>query len=129
MANTYNFTLTSLKKENLENLQNAILEVNWCLNGNDDDNNWASFYNKTQFNLNDVDSENFIAYDDLTEEIVVNWVKDSLGFETNDSKWLSIKYMVDTELEKTYNEKRMVNSSQFPWATESELTTSTSGSI
>ena len=129
MENTYNFSLTSLKKENLENLQNAILEVNWYLNGNDDDNNWASFYNKTQFNLNDVDSENFIAYDDLTEEIVVNWVKDSLGFETNGNEWLGIKYIIDTELEKKYNEKRMVNSLQFPWATEPELTTPTSGSI
>ena len=129
MENTYNFSLISLKKENLENLQNAILEVNWCLNCNDDDNNCASFYNKTKFNLNDVDSQNFITYEDLTEEVVINWVKDSLGFETNGNEWLAIKYMVDIEIENKYNQKRMVYSHQFPWSTESELTTPTSGSI
>ena len=83
-------------------------------------------YNKTTFDLNNTNSENFIAYDDLTEEIVVNWIKDSLGFEIDGSNWLGIKYIIDTELEKKYNEKRMVNSSQFPWATEVELP---SGSI
>ena len=126
MANTYRVRLISLKKENLENLQNAIVEVNWTIVAEDDDSNSAAYDNKTTFDLNSVDSQNFILYEDLTEEAVVNWVKDVIGFETDNAHWLSIKNMVDTELERRYNQKRMVYSHQFPWAPEVELP---SGSI
>lgn len=126
MANIYEIKLISLRKENLDNLQNAIVYVNWTISGKDDDDNYASYDNSTTFDLDGVDSENFIAYGDLTEEIVTNWVKDIIGFETESLQWSNIKSIIDRELQRRYNQKKAVFANEFPWAPEVELP---SGSI
>jgi hypothetical protein len=126
MANIYEIKLVSLRKENLDNLQNAIVYVNWTISGKDDDGNYASYDNSTTFDLEGADSENFIAYDNLTEEIVTNWVTDIIGFETDSLQWENIKSIIDRELQRRYNQKKAVFANEFPWAPEVELP---SGSI
>ena len=43
--------------------------------------NGASAYGSIGLEAPDTDSENFVPYKDLTEEVVIGWVKDKLGEE------------------------------------------------
>ena len=48
--------------------------------GDDAVNHYGSSYGTTGFTP-DVDADDFVAFDDITEEMAVGWVKDSMGEE------------------------------------------------
>jgi len=74
MAITYSWKVTAIRKANLEeNLENVVVHVRWEKKGVDADGNDGTFQGATP--LTNPDPNNFLAYEDLTEEIVLDWVK------------------------------------------------------
>jgi hypothetical protein len=75
MAVTYTWKIVSLKKTNGASLSDVIVSTSWQCEGTDENGNTGIFNGATPFELASVDSENFVSYENLTEEIVVGWIK------------------------------------------------------
>lgn len=75
MAVTYTWQIKSLKKTNGASLSDVIVGTNWECKGTDENGHTGVFNGATPFELSSVDSENFVSYENLTEEIVLDWIK------------------------------------------------------
>ena len=71
----YTWKLTSLKRQNIQNLSNVVVQTHWKKIGTDEDGNTGEFSGATPFDLSTVDPINFTSYEDLTEEDVLGWIQ------------------------------------------------------
>lgn len=71
----YTWKLRSLKRKDTQNLRNIIVQTYWEKIGTDENGNTGTFSGATPFELNTVDPENFVSYEDLTEEIILSWIQ------------------------------------------------------
>ena len=115
MALTYEWKLTSLKKTSTNNLSDVIVQTHWTLTGTDDDGNSGTFSGATPFDLSTVDSSNFVEYSNLTEAMVLDWIKAVVVG--------SYKNHVDEQIQRQIDGKKNpiieVSSSELPWANTS----------
>ena len=96
----YTWKLDRIRRKTTSDVTNAIVQTYWTKTGTDDDGNEGTFSGATPFPLESVDSENFVAYEDLTSDIVLGWIKSVV---IGDAK-------VSPEAED--------NEADFPWTTE-----------
>jgi hypothetical protein len=75
MEITYTWKITSLKVKNEEVHSNAVVQVLWEKTGTDANGNIGTFMGSTPFTSNDVPVGDFIPVEQLSEEIVLNWIK------------------------------------------------------
>lgn len=113
----YTWKLESLRKTNTQSLNNVIVQTYWKKIGTDENGNEGSFAGATPFDISSVDQNNFISYEDLTEEIVLDWIKSVVvgDYESH----------VNEQIQRQINEKvnpviEVTNSSDdgkedFPW--------------
>ena len=112
MALTYEWKLTGLKKTSGNDLSDVVVQTYWTLTGTDGDNNSGTFSGATPFDLSKVDTENFTAYEDLTEATILDWIKAVVvgGYKDH----------VDEQIQKQIDGKKNpvveVNSGDFPWS-------------
>ena len=78
MAITYTWKLTSLKKIDKHGLEEAIFQTYWKKIGTDEDGNEGEFTGATPFDVSKVDPNNYIPYNELTEELVLSWIKSAV---------------------------------------------------
>ena len=79
MGFTYEWKLTSLKKQNTETLSDVIVGTNWKLTATDEDGYSGVFNGATPFSAQDLNGDGFVDYRDLTEELVLGWVKSQVS--------------------------------------------------
>lgn len=106
---TYNWKINSLKKTSGNNLTGVIVGTQWELTGTDADGNSGKFNGATPFNLSEVDPENFIPYEDLTETIVLDWIKARVVGQY----WDHVNEQIEKQIEIKKNPIEEVNS--LPW--------------
>lgn len=77
MAITYTWKITSLKVKNIsDTMPNAVVQTNWQKIGTDENGNQGIFSGATPFTRDPTDESGpFIAFEELTEEDVINWIK------------------------------------------------------
>jgi len=75
MAITYTWKVVGLRKTNTENLNDVVIGTRWEKIGTDEDGNVGKFNGATPFKASDVDPNNFIDWNNLTEETVLTWIK------------------------------------------------------
>lgn len=116
MALTYTWALKSLKKADVDSLSGVIVQTHWTCTGTDEDGDEGVFNGATPFDPAQVDAENFTAYEDLTEEQVLGWIK---GVVVG-----SYKEHVDAQIAKQIADKKVpveeVADGQFPWSPPAE---------
>lgn len=71
----YTWKLTSLKRKNTDSIQNIIVQTQWKKIGTDANGNVGEFSGATPFDLSTVDPDNFVSYEDLTEEMILGWIQ------------------------------------------------------
>jgi hypothetical protein len=113
MSLTYEWKLTSLKKADTSSFDNVVVDTNWYCIGSDEDGFSGVYNGTTQFSPFDIDGENFITYEELTEADVLGWVQETfIG---------SYKDHIDLLITKQIEEKKLapveVPQSQLPWST------------
>lgn len=72
MALTYEWKVTGLKTVNVEGADNFVYQTFWSCTGTDEDGVSGMFSGATPFPVQPGD--NFIPFDQLTEEIVLGWI-------------------------------------------------------
>ena len=118
MAFTYTWKVTGLKIQNEVNsegvtLTNAVVQTYWELKGTDENGNEATFSGATPFTAAEVPEAEFTAFDQLTEETVLSWIKNEVN---NNSHY---KTHIDEQLQKRIDEENRteLTTSDLPWAT------------
>ena len=115
----YEWKITGLKRKDTANLNNIIVQTYWKKIGTDENGNVGEFIGATPFDLKTVDPNTFTKYEDLTEEIVLEWIK-SVVVDTYEEH-------VNKQIQKQIEEKLNVVTEVrdvFPWGPSSEASTS-----
>jgi len=109
----YTWKLKSLKRKDSEDLKNIIVQTHWEKIGTDEDGNTASFQGATPFDLTTVDPNNFVKYEDLTEEMVLSWIQSVVvgSYEEH------VNDRIEEQIEAKVNPVTEVTSG-FPWEPE-----------
>lgn len=116
----YTWKITGLKRKNSPELQNIIVQTYWKKIGTDDDGNTGEFSGATPFELSTVDPDNFIAYEDLTEEMILGWIQSVVinDYETH------VNAQIAKQIENKVSPLIEVTSG-FPWEPNVEEVTPT----
>jgi len=108
---TYNWTLTSLKKTSTYSIQDVVIQAHWTCVGTDADGNTGVFNGVTPFNTNPVDPAYFIAYNDLSEATVMEWIQEIVvdGFLDH------VYEQIDKQINENKNPIVEVTGDDLPW--------------
>ena len=111
----YTWKVTGLKLKDQNQVKDAVVQTYWTKTGVDDQGNEGVFSGATPFTVDDVD--NFIPFKNLTEDIVLSWIKAEVvgGYEQHVNQ--SIQDKIDKRKETE------LSSDQLPWNTPSTETT------
>lgn len=112
----YEWKIISLRRKDSPTLNNIIVQVQWKKIGTDENGNIGEFNGATPFELSTVDTNNFIAYEDLTEEIILNWIKSVVI----DSYEEHVNSQIEKQIEQKINPVVEVIRG-FPWESEEEI--------
>ena len=116
MAITYTWKLTSLKKIDKHGLEEAIFQTYWKKIGTDSDGIEGEFTGATPFDIAKVDPNEYIPYSELTEEMVLGWIKSVVvnEYETH----------VNAQIQKQIDDKKYtvaeVQADSMPWIPEDQ---------
>ena len=116
MAITYTWKVTSIKTKNEGPHQSVVVQVYWTKTGTDEHGHTGTFAGATPFTAVDVPAEQFIPFENLTEEMVLGWIQSVVvgGYEEH----------VNSQIQKQIEENhKPVSEQALPWAA---LSTSTS---
>lgn len=108
----YTWEITGIKRKNTEDLNNIIVQTYWRKTGTDENGNSASFAGATPFDLSTVDPENFISYEDLTEEIVLSWIKSVVVFDYEEH----VNETIQRKIDEIVNPITEIEKEDLPWA-------------
>lgn len=114
MAVTYEWKITTLRVENVENVENAIYDVRFKVTGTDEEESWGTFRGSAQFDIESLNVESFTPFYDLTEEQVIGWVKQSLDKKYTDRMYKLIdKQIKDRKI--AYRTTEEIPANKMPW--------------
>ena len=111
MSLTYTWKLKSLKKTDTTLLKDVIIQTYWELKGTDEDGYSGTFSGATPFTPTDIDGDGFITYKDLTEEIVLGWIKTQVvdGYKDH------IDGVIMKQIDEQRNVVQEVKEEELPW--------------
>ena len=116
MALTYTWKVTGLKKKDQVNsegvtLSGAVVQTYWECNATDERGNTGQFAGATPFTAENVPAGSFTAFESLTEETVIGWIKNVVD---ND---LTYKAHIEERILKQIDASNIVDATP-PWQTE-----------
>jgi hypothetical protein len=117
MALTYTWSIVSLKKQDNPTLQlnDVIIQTYWICSGTDEDGNTGRFHGATAFYPEQIDPENFTAYEDLTEAQVLGWIENAVqgdaGYKNH------IDEQIQKQIDAIVNPMVEVTGDSLPWST------------
>ena len=110
MAITYTWKVTSVKTKTEGSNQNAVVQTYWTKTGTDENGNSGTFSGATPLSTTNIpEGSSFIPFEQLTEEIVIGWIKSIVvgDYEKH----------VNEKIQKQIDEKvNPVSESNLPWA-------------
>jgi hypothetical protein len=118
----YTWKLNSLKRKDTDTIQNIIVQTYWKKIGTDDNGNVGEFSGATPFDLSTVDPDNFVSYENLTEEMVLSWIQSVVigSYEEH------VNEKIAEQISSKVNPIVSVTGG-FPWEPEDEVTEGSSG--
>lgn len=121
MAYTYEWKIKNLKKAvNANDLSDVIIGTQWILTATNENGYSGSFNGATPFKPAEVDPNNFVAFEDLTEEQVIGWIKPIVSGSTAMSGyWEHIMGQIEKQIKKDSEIHVELQSGDLPWATPS----------
>lgn len=116
MGLTYEWKLTGLKKQNGENITEAVVGTQWKLTGTDEDGDFGTFSGATPFKISEISTGSFTEYSSLTEEQVLGWVKNHVSGGAATNYMEHINGQIQKEIAGKKWTKIEVNESDLPWS-------------
>lgn len=116
---TYTWKLTSLKRKDTSSLNNVIVQTYWKKIGTDENGVVGEFSGATPFDLTTVDPNNFVSYEDLTEEMILGWIQSVVvgDYERH------VNERIQKQIDEQVSPVTEVTAGDFPWSTPDESIT------
>ena len=126
MALSYSWKITQMTKKTIGDIQNVVLHVRWELTGTESSTGTSGkFAGATPLDFDPSSNDEFVQYGDLTEEMVIGWIKNVVV----DSYWDHVVERITEQIEKIDDPEEEVNEMALPWSTGSaEVTPPITGS-
>lgn len=112
----YTWKLKSLKRKDSSDLKNIIVQTYWKKIGINSNGTEGVFEGATPFDLKTVNPNNFVPYEELTEEMVLSWIKSQVVGQ--------YEQHVNEQIAKQIEEKErpvVEVTGGFPWEPEEEI--------
>ena len=117
MGLTYEWKLTGLKKQNTSTLNDVIVGTQWKLTGTDEDGNQGTFTGATPFEVQDLNGDGFIDYRDLTEELVMGWIQNSVSGSNIGTNYMNhINQQIQKQIDSVKFVSLDVSEMDLPWS-------------
>ena len=78
MSIVYSWAIISLKTKTEGNNQDAVVYSTWVKTGVDENGNTGSFEGQSSFTSVEVPESEFIPFEQLSEEAVLNWIQEKI---------------------------------------------------
>jgi hypothetical protein len=111
----YTWEITSIKKKDTENLSDVIFQVYWKKIGTDENGNIGEFSGATPLDVDNLNNNEFSNYENLTEEIVLGWVKSIVIGDYERHVNDQIKRKINLQINSEIN--------SFPWSSPEDVVT------
>lgn len=89
-------------------LQDAVVRVSWSKIGTNDDGVQASYLGKSQFTAENILASEFVNFESLTEEQVIEWVKGSTS--------AADETMINKVIQEKIDNSTATKASTLPWS-------------
>jgi hypothetical protein len=122
MARIYEWSIKRITKSDSSDLNGVIVGTQWKLIGTDDDGEFGQFDGATPFPISNVNPDDFTPYEELTEELVLGWVKNVASSSNDATYWAHIDGQITKEINKKRNSIIDVPVDMTPWYTGSVFT-------
>ena len=129
MGFTYEWKLTGLKKQNTNTLTDVIVGTNWKITATDEDGNSGTFNGATPFTVEDLNGDGFVDYRDLTEELVIGWVKNYVSGSAPSNYMSHINQQIQKQIDTVKFATLDVGAADMPWSPTSGSATTPSPEI
>jgi hypothetical protein len=106
---TYTWRVKGVKTVDAEGVENAVVQTYWEKIGTDENGNEGTFSGATPFAQSSINAENFIPFEELTEEIVLGWIQGVVVGSYEDHVNAQIQKQIDL---------KVVKEPTLPWVTE-----------
>ena len=128
MALTYTWKLTGLKKQDTEDFNDLVIGTRWTVTGTDEDGNEGAFQGATPLDIPDAGQEGYIPYAELTEEVVLGWIKNHVsGSNPATNYWDHINGRILKAIDEKKWTRVEVSEADLPWSETSGSVTPTPG--
>ena len=127
MAVTYSWGVTQMTKKTIGDLENVILHVRWtCIGTEGATGTEGRFVGATPLDFESGSSDEFVAFGDLTEELVAGWVSASVT-NPNGGYWDHISEQIQNKIDEVDDASEEIGSEDLPWSTGSVTPTPVDG--
>jgi hypothetical protein len=118
MAVSYSWEITQLtKKPTLSDLDNVVVHCRWELIGTESTTGTIGKFNgATPLELDSENAEDFVAFEDLTKEIIVGWLEGIVV----DAYWDHVTDSIQQQIDTIDDPVEELNSGDLPWSVEEE---------
>ena len=104
----YTWKIHAITKRTINSVDSVVFTVVWEKFGIAGDGYSGSIKEAANFNIADIDESSFVPYEELTEEIVVSWIKNSISEE-------SVNRGIEAEIEKARSGWIQIDDGNLPW--------------
>jgi hypothetical protein len=116
MGYTFDWKLTALRKQQSVNIDDAVVGTQWKLTATDEDGFSGEFTGATPFDLKAINTGSFVAYSELTETMVLGWVKNLVSGSSAYNYMPHIMQQIQKEIDKKKWSRLDVNETDLPWS-------------
>lgn len=116
MGYTFDWKLTALRKQQSVNIDDAVVGTQWKLTATDEDGFSGEFTGATPFDLNAINTGSFVPYSELTETMVLGWVKNLVSGSSAYNYMPHIMQQIQKEIDKKKWSRLDVNETDLPWS-------------
>ena len=117
MGFTYEWKLVGLKKQNGENIDDAVVGTQWKLKATDEDGNEGTFTGATPFSISTINTSSFTPYSELTEAQVLGWIKNHVSGSNPSTNYMAhINGVIEKEINSKKWVKLEVSEADLPWS-------------
>ena len=122
MAVSYSWKVTQMTKKTVGDIENVVLHVRWELTGTESTTGTeGKFVGATPLDFDPSSTDEFTAYGELTEELVLGWIKNVVV----DGYWDHVVEQIQKKIDEIDDPQTEVSEALLPWSTGSADTTPT----
>lgn len=103
MAITYSWKVVRMNTKNDGEIENAVIQVYWVKKGVDDNGIEGECAGESKFNINEIVPEQFVPFEELTEEIILGWILSTINPAYHEGIDAQIQKMIDSKADPIFD--------------------------